>query len=754
MAKTTGKRKHSALIGGIVIAMAILSLLIYLTSVMTSTDLFFTESAQRNALINLQPDYLAAEQSVQVHYDNLYEIAGQLESSASKDTVVEVMSSYIGSEKFGNLHYYSQGTTYSVSGNPIERTENGEDLMRALAQSQVQGCTPIFTDVSGYDCIAFYVPVKGSAFVDGVLSIVQARNIVDLSTVLDGNDAALIVEPSGRVLTSFCDVKLLEYVGSDYYSFINRLTTDKTQINELGKLLLEGERSVCSVTTPRGEYVVCFAPIGAMNDHFLLVTLRYSQSMIDSEMVYIRHVIALVAIIVLALVGVMVYIFFFRRKMTGTIDRITNTDSTLGCPNQTQFLGHCAEALKDPQWNFAVCVLELRQYSLISERLQKLHTTELLKYLAKVLDTLCAPREAYCYLENGTFALLLSSGSENAIKDRVRLVEAMANKHAILSKSKSKKKFNVGVSRVSDSNRGSAEALLEQAHIACSRAKNNVDIPYEVFDAHTTEASLTHIESEMEDSLENGDFKLFLQPKYNVAADQLDSAEALVRWFDPKTGSYRFPGEFLGLFETNGFIKKLDHFMYAEALKLLSSAVQRGEKIVPISLNVSLLTANSPDFLDYYISTKNDYRIPDGYIVIEFTENIASSDTEQLRSIVSKLRSNGIRCSLDNFGTGYGSLSVLKNIPLDEIKMDRMFLKPGFDGAKDASVQQATTALAKTLGLQVVQMGVESKEMFDYAIAKGCDVIQGYYYAKAIPVDEYRLFIKSNTSIKYKSLVK
>ena len=144
----------------------------------------------------------------------------------------------------------------------------------------------------------------------------------------------------------------------------------------------------------------------------------------------------------------------------------------------------------------------------------------------------------------------------------------------------------------------------------------------------------------------------------------------------------------------------------------------------------------------------------DDYIVLEFTESFNTEDHTQIRQIVGQLKRNGIRCSLDDFGTGYASLGALKHIPLDEVKLDRMFLGDGVHKGHDRTIMESVIKLGKSLGLQVVQEGVETKEMFDACVAMGCDVIQGFYYAKAISVEEYRLFINSNTSIRYKVQVK
>jgi EAL domain-containing protein (putative c-di-GMP-specific phosphodiesterase class I) len=245
-----------------------------------------------------------------------------------------------------------------------------------------------------------------------------------------------------------------------------------------------------------------------------------------------------------------------------------------------------------------------------------------------------------------------------------------------------------------------------------------------------------------------------LQPKYNIKSDRIDSAEALVRWFDREKADYIFPGEFIGLFETNGFIVKLDHYIYLEVLKYFKSAVERGEKIVPISVNVSRVTATAPDFLDFYVSNKKKYEVGDGFIILELTESFAFDDNKTIVNIVNKLHENGIKCALDDFGAGFSSFRTLKNIAFDELKLDRCFIEEDANPQKGDVVLKTVIGLFKSLGMTVVQEGVETEDMLNKITEYGCDVAQGFYYAKAIPLEEYKLFLNSNTSITYKSKVK
>jgi EAL domain-containing protein (putative c-di-GMP-specific phosphodiesterase class I) len=198
----------------------------------------------------------------------------------------------------------------------------------------------------------------------------------------------------------------------------------------------------------------------------------------------------------------------------------------------------------------------------------------------------------------------------------------------------------------------------------------------------------------------------------------------------------------------------MDHFIYLEVLKYLSEANSRGDKVVPISVNVSRVTAASSDFINFYVGNKNRYMIADDLITLEFTESYATEDYQKLSEIITALHEGGIRCSIDDFGVGYSSFRILKDLQMDELKMDRLFLDKGVDVARDDKIITTIIELAQNCGMTVVMEGVETKAMFDRVVQAGIGVIQGYYYAKAISLEEFKIFINSNTSIRYKSVVK
>ncbi len=736
---------------------ALLFLIAYVIFVFSDSFKLSSGFTERIAYINFDEDIEAAEALVGKHFENLEEVVDKLQYADSKASVDEVIGSYIGSPQFGNLRYYSNGASYTASGLEITQNTAGKLLLDALADSKLPSCTDIYYDgMLEFDCIAFYMPVKGSAYVDGIFSILAARNVIDVKGLLgESKSAVILADKEGRVYSASYADSFAYSAGNNVFSFLD-VNSGAESANKAEDAVLSGKKSVLTISLSGTNHTVCISPVSSFGGNLSLITITSDTGFVTPELEYIRHMINISVMAVAVLLVGIAYALYYYGRVNKEITEVQTTDSRLGCPNAEAFRTAATKLIEKKDCRYAVAVLEIRQFIYLSEKLSGNDMTELLKFIAKVMETFCEPKETYGYLGDGKFALLTLYENDSSIKSRVRLIETLVNKNSVMGTSKSKRKFNIGITLAVQNKKQTVPELLAYASIACEKAKNDINVPYVIFNEQIKSEHSHHdaIEAEMESALVNNEFRLFLQPKYNVDGDRIDSAEALVRWFDPKRGDYRFPGEFIGLFESNGFITKLDHYMYIETLKYLSSAAERGEKIVPISVNVSMVTVSSPDFLDFYIDNKKKYRVGDNFIMIEFTESFAMEDYNKIRDIVDALHKNGIKASLDDFGSGYSSLGALKNIPFDELKFDRLFLSDGCNMENDDKMLKAMFDLSHSLGIRVVMEGVETKEMFDGVVAKGCDVIQGYYYAKAISAEEYRLFINSNTSIKYKSKVK
>jgi len=247
------------------------------------------------------------------------------------------------------------------------------------------------------------------------------------------------------------------------------------------------------------------------------------------------------------------------------------------------------------------------------------------------------------------------------------------------------------------------------------------------------------IEDDMYYALKNDEFKVYLQPKISLESGSISGAEALVRWEHPLFGLLS-PIKFIPIFEKNGFIVDLDKYVFEQVCINLNKWLHDDHKPVPISVNVSRLHFANSNFVSEYKSIKEKYQIPDDLIEIEITESVVFGKLDEIFSIMKDFRENGFNISMDDFGSGYSSLGLLREMPIDTIKLDKVFLYHIEDRNAQIIVNNVVN-LAKNLKLNVVAEGVETKMQADFLKEIGCNMAQGFIFSKAIPINEYEKLI-------------
>lgn len=251
------------------------------------------------------------------------------------------------------------------------------------------------------------------------------------------------------------------------------------------------------------------------------------------------------------------------------------------------------------------------------------------------------------------------------------------------------------------------------------------------------------VENDMERALINHEYKVYLQPKYSVDDEKLAAAEALVRWVHPTEGLIA-PYKFIPIFERNGFITKLDDYMIAEVAKLQARWIAEGKKIVPISVNVSRAHFTRENLAEHICEIVDSYKVPHEAIELELTESAFFDDKETLIGIVNKMKNYGFAVSMDDFGAGYSSLNSLKELPIDVVKLDAEFFRGNDEEGKGKVIVSDAISLAKKLNMRIVAEGIETREQVDFLAENECDLIQGYYFAKPMPVEEFEVKVSED----------
>lgn len=282
--------------------------------------------------------------------------------------------------------------------------------------------------------------------------------------------------------------------------------------------------------------------------------------------------------------------------------------------------------------------------------------------------------------------------------------------------------------------------ILAKCDAAMYQAKYDGKNQYTIYKSYDKTLEINRsIELEMEDALKNGQFKVYLQPKVNMVSSGLYGAEALSRWIHPVDG-LRSPDTYIPLFQKNGFISKLDMYIYEEVCRLKASWAGEKYEHIPISVNMSRLHLYNKKFPDTLEEIAKKYGIPTNELEIEITESTFIKDNVELIKMIGQLHSKGFLVSIDDFGSGFSALNLLKDLSVDTIKIDKEFLQVSSNTARGKKVIRHVIAMCLDLKIDVVTVGIQTKEQIDFITRCGCQIAQGFYYAEPLPVNEFITF--------------
>ena len=289
---------------------------------------------------------------------------------------------------------------------------------------------------------------------------------------------------------------------------------------------------------------------------------------------------------------------------------------------------------------------------------------------------------------------------------------------------------------------------VDNANVARKKAKEDMISQIVVY----TPALRVELQKQMEivarmaDALAEGEFKLFLQPKVDMFTNQVIGAEALVRWFRPD-GTMVSPGDFIPIFEKNGFVTQLDFEILRQVLCMQQERLMDGKPIVKVSVNFSRKHQENPNYIRQLDEMLERYKVPTKSLEIEITESVFMYDLAPLTESIRQLKQRGLSISIDDFGAGYSSLNVLSKVKADIVKLDRQFLLD-VEMEKDnfsSEFLQMLINMIKQLGFKVLAEGVETEEQVNLLKEAGCRFAQGYYYARPMPVEQFLEFLDSHS---------
>lgn len=498
---------------------------------------------------------------------------------------------------------------------------------------------------------------------------------------------------------------------------ISRLTCHYTVVNLLNK-------TIAGISIPQEEF------------ENKVYTLSHTYVPNFFDMLYANKLWLILALLVFAVVIVIVKL---RERH---FRQLALTDSLTSIPNKMYFFENVNKILeKSPNRPYLLCTLDAKNFKLVNDRFGRIIGDQTLRDIALRIKDIFKDNAIYARAQSDSFLIFAEDTPEN--RNRIDSIENLniyihnsSNYHLLLKTGVcpiERYDAQLGIDNYID------RAVIAKAH---SPARNENSVTYFTKDMEAELNLKNTIEVEMDKALEKGEFIVYYQPKYELLSDKIIGAEALVRW--SREGSLISPAVFIPLFEKNGFIVELDFYVYEQVMKMIKSRIQGEDKIVPISMNVSRCHLSDEHFVEKLEELVEKYGVPKEYVEIEITESIFDREDSTAVELIKDLKSHGFAISMDDFGSGYSSLNLLRELPIDTLKIDKVFIDNADTSPRGRAIIEAIISMAAQINIKTICEGVETSGQRDFLKQVGCNMVQGFFYAKPLTFNDFEKLLNSS----------
>lgn len=628
---------------------------------------------------------------------------------------------------------------------PDMRTKHVEEAMagkKVVARS--------VDDVSG-DGVVLFVPCTDEDEVVGVLIAKSSREeLLEMLSVKPQEGTELVVDASGKVVLMADDFgNYLDGMSWDEFFQNGESWKSKKQFDDEVQLM---GCAVASAVNKAGKEI--YFAVAKVEDYeeFFVVRLTSSKVVEKEIRQSMDRIYFLMVIMAVLIVGVVVsaLVMYIRNRIeiynTAYVDQLT------GLPSKAKHKMDAQELIDKGEKRYAYVTFDVDNFKFINEMFGYEYGNKVLNHIAKNVKDSIQPGELCARISSDNFALVLIDGGtqkdlETRIYDLFKKITEPGKPGEVLNICSLR--FSCGVYRIDK--KQDINAIRANANLA--RAENKKSVLDEIIfydeKLKARRVEEKELEYEAEEALVNGDFLVYFQPKYDVETEKIIGAEALVRWLHPVKGMLS-PALFVPLFESNGFITEVDLYVLNRVCELIESWIKNGVPPICISVNLSRIHLYERDLVKRLSEVVSRHNVPPEYIEFELTESAFYEETENLLRIMAEIKAAGFRLSMDDFGSGYSSLNLLRRLPVDVLKLDKVFLEECEDGEDETRGKRIVThviSMAKDLKMEVLAEGVETSDQKMFLQNAKCDMIQGYYYARPMPMKEFELLYKSDKSL-------
>ncbi len=697
------------------------------------TTLYLQEITQQESVI--------IESQVNGDLSTLEAVAFSLESTdlAASDlpSTMELLNKIKDQNGFKRMGLIApDGTATTTDGHTEDFSDRGY-FRKAL--SGVPNISNTFSDAFGGQSINVYaVPLFSGRQIIYVLFATQSTEVfedkISVST-FNGNGYSYVVQRDGTKIARSRHENSVTF--ENFFDLDGNLLQDIDDSFEVMRTnMQEGNSGVAKYYKNGVLYYMSYAPVD-VNDWYVLSIVP--ASVVAEKSTYLISFTSIItAVIVSTVVLLLIYIVITQSKTQKRLERIAFVDDLTGSASWLKFRDDCKDTLQaHSDQKYAFISFDINKFKIFNQLYGYNNGNLLLQHIASVLRQDMRESELYSHTGSDEFNALISYTTDQTIVDRIENWNRLIKEFGFIKKKNYNLMFSYGIYKI-PADDYYITRMSDWSKTAKNNIKNNPHIDYAFYDADMNQEMLLEkqIENDMEKALKDHEFVVYYQPKFDLQTERPVAAEALIRWISPEKG-FLSPGAFIPIFEKNGFIVRLDSYVFEQVCKTLRGWIDGGLPVIPISVNFSRLNIYRENFVADLLETTQKYDISTSLLEIELTESALISDNELILSRMNELRNAGFRISIDDFGTGYSSLNLLRSLPVDVIKIDKTFFTERFDDDREKIIISSILDMAIMLGMTVVAEGIETQVQAKFLKEIGYTIlIQGFLYAKPMPEDE------------------
>jgi diguanylate cyclase (GGDEF)-like protein len=624
----------------------------------------------------------------------------------------------------------NEGQGYNLAGDFID--VSGELYYLNASQGQLNASDKLTYKEDNTPVTVIAVPIIEYGTSKGVLLATvsaQINNLALFNTEVEEGSLIYLINEKKELVSyvTGTDIKNFNYDTIVKDGYFHKQQESSMTIVDLSELFIEGDN------TTEKSYIWDEKPIG-INNWSVLIGRIYSMNPITKDILRITNI--MWVFITVSTFFLFMLMIISQRKSNRKVIKMLYLDPVTGGDNWYKFRMNANKILNSKQFakkRFAIINFDINRFKIINDAYGYQKGDEVLKDIYYIIKKWAKISEPIARYAADQFYILLAFQDEKEVSERINDLNDRLHQHRHTRVAK----IFYGVYYITE-RLDSIDRMGEFAGIAKNNIKGSTEGIISYFDDSARGRLLEEedIEKSMNDALKNDEFQVYLQPKYTVKDETISGAEALVRWLNNR-GSMISPEYFIPVFEKNGFITELDYYMLRKVCEIIRSWIDKGYEPLPISVNISRLHFVNPHLADIINEIVDRYDIPHHLIELELTESAFLQNKQILIKTVIRLRQYGFLISMDDFGAGYSSLNSLKDLPLDVVKLDGELFRLTDEVERGLTVIRNTITMAKDLHMKVVAECIETREQVEFLCTVGCDVIQGYYFAKPMPVKQF-----------------